>query len=92
MAEEVRFKKDALQVDLSDGRSISVPLSWYPRLVHATAKEREHWRLVARGEGIHWPALDEDISVESLVLGRRSGETQKSLERWLANRRTRPRG
>jgi hypothetical protein len=85
-AEQVRFTKDSLQVELADGRSISVPLSWYPRLVHATPKERAHWRLIGQGEGIHWPDLEEDISVENLVLGRRSGESQKSFQRWLEGR------
>jgi hypothetical protein len=86
IAEQVRFTKESLQVELADGRSISVPLSWYPRLAHATPKERAKWRLIGEGEGIHWPELDEDISVENLVLGRRSGESQKSFQRWLAER------
>ncbi|HEV7670147.1 MAG TPA: DUF2442 domain-containing protein [Thermoanaerobaculia bacterium] len=77
---------DALTVDLLDGRTISVPLGWYPRLLHGSPAERAHWRFIQGGEGIHWPDLDEDISVEGLVLGRPSGEGQASLERWLRGR------
>ncbi len=80
---------DALIVDLLDGRTISVPLAWYLRLLHGSPAERANWRLIQGGEGIHWPDLDEDISVEGLVLGRPSGESQASLERWL---RRRPQG
>ena len=77
---------EALVVELSDGRSVSVPLAWYPRLLHGTAPERGRWELIGRGEGIHWPDLDEDISVEGLLAGRPSGESQRSLKRWLASR------
>jgi hypothetical protein len=77
---------DTLTVDLSDGRTISVPLAWYPRLVHGTPEERAMWRLISRGEGIRWPQLDEDISVGDLIAGRRSGESQVSLVRWIATR------
>jgi len=87
-AQRVAVTKDALSVDLSDGRTISVPLAWYPRLLHGTPKERNKWRLIGEGEGIHWPDLDEDISVESLVLGRPSGESQRSLKEWLEQRAT----
>jgi uncharacterized protein DUF2442 len=83
----ITVKRDSLIVDLSDGRTLSVPLEWYPRLQHGTPKERRNWRLIAQGEGIHWPALDEDISVEGLILGRRSGESPQSLERWLEGRK-----
>jgi hypothetical protein len=86
-AESVSVTEDALSVDLSDGRSVSVPLAWYPRLLHGTKAERERWRLIGRGEGIHWEDLDEDISVESLLAGRRSGETQESLKKWLSSRK-----
>jgi hypothetical protein len=79
--------EDALLVDLADGRTITVPLAWFPRLAHGTPAERANWRLVGGGEGIHWPELDEDISVESLLAGRRSGETQESLRRWLQTRK-----
>ncbi len=80
---------DALMVELSDGRGISAPLAWYPRLLHATDEEREHWRLIGKGQGIHWDALDEDISVEGLLAGRRSGESQESLKCWLEKRASR---
>ncbi len=85
-ATNVVVTDDTLTVDLSDGRTISVPLAWYPRLVHASEKERATWRLVGRGEGIHWPALDEDISVEGLIAGKPSGESQRSFAKWLAAR------
>jgi len=77
---------DALVADLADGRTITVPLAWFPRLARGTPAERANWRLIGRGEGIHWPELDEDISVASLLAGRRSGETQESLRRWLQRR------
>ncbi len=84
MAQSVSVTDDALVVDLSDGRTISVPLAWFPRLAHGTPQQRTNWRLIGSGEGIHWPDLDEDISVASLLAGRRSGESQESLRRWLA--------
>jgi len=77
---------DVLSVELSDGRTISVPLSWYPRLCNGTAEERGDWRLIGGGRGMHWPRLDEDISVENLVFGKPSGESQASLKRWLDDR------
>ena len=86
MAQSVSVSDDDLVVDLADGRTIAVPLAWFPRLAHGTATERANWRLIAGGEGIHWPNLDEDISVASLLAGRRSGETQESLRRWLQRR------
>jgi hypothetical protein len=86
-ATDVIVTDDTLTVDLSDGRTMSVPLAWFPRLVHGTAEERATWRLIGRGEGIHWPGLDEDISVEGLIAGRPSGESQTSLARWIAGRR-----
>ena len=85
-AQSVTVTEDALCVDLSDGRSVSAPLAWYPRLLHGTPKERNKWRLIGDGEGIHWPDLDEDLSVENLVLGRPSGESQRSLKAWLGQR------
>ena len=87
LARSVSVTDDALIADLADGRTITVPLAWFPRLAHGTPAERNNWRLVAGGEGIHWPDLDEDISVESLLAGRRSGETQESLRRWLQGRK-----
>jgi len=85
-AQNVTISEDALTVDLNDGRTISVPLAWYPRLLHGRPDEWRNWRLIGTGEGIHWPDLDEDISVENLVLGRPSGENEKSLRRWLEER------
>jgi hypothetical protein len=73
-------------VDLTDGRTISVPLAWYPRLLYGTPEERNKWRLIGQGKGIHWPDLDEDISIEGLQLGRLSGESQRSFKRWLDER------
>ncbi len=77
---------DALIVVLSDARSISVPLAWYPRMLHGTTTERMDWRLIGEGQGLHWEALDEDISVENLLAGRHSGESQTSFKRWLESR------
>ncbi len=85
-ARNVSTTDDALAVELSDGRSISAPLAWYPRLLHAAAEERADWRIIGRGEGIHWPALDEDISIESLLAGKPSAESRRSLKRWLEGR------
>ena len=77
---------DTLSVELSDGRTLSVPLAWFPRLLRATPKERLDWRLVGNGEGIHWPAVDEDISVEGLIAGKPSAEGAQSLKSWLSRR------
>lgn len=85
-AETVEVTEDTLRVELSDGRMISVPTGWFPRLAHATARERKEWRLVGRGEGIHWPLIDEDISVDGLLAGSPSGESQRSFKKWLAAR------
>ena len=87
-AERLEVTDDTLMADLSDGRTISVPLAWYPRLVHATPAERRNWRLIGVGQGIHWSDLDEDISVEGLLAGRPSGESQESLKLWLEARQT----
>lgn len=86
VVETARVSKDKLTVDLSDGRTISAPLAWYPRLLHGSPSERRDWRLIGRGQGIHWNGLDEDISVEGLLAGRASGESQASLKRWLESR------
>ena len=75
-----------LSVELSDGRSLSAPLTWFPRLLHATPGERSNWKLVGKGDGIRWDDLDEDISIESLLLGRASKESPASLARWLKKR------
>lgn len=87
-AESVTVTDDTLTVDLSDGRSLSVPLDWFPRLVHATQAERKSWRLIGRGRGIHWDLLDEDIGIDGLLAGKPSGESQASFQKWLATRRT----
>src|ERR1043165_239768 len=86
-AQSLTITEDALSVDLNDGRSVSVPLQWYPRLVHATPQERNNWRWIGDKQGMHWPDLDEDISVENLVFGKPSGETQESLKHWLESRK-----
>src|SRR5438067_9521821 len=88
-AQGVSLTDDSLVVELIDGRTISVPLTWYPRLAHGTREERARWRLIGNGEGIHWPDLDEDISVEGLLAGRRSGETSASIQHWLKTRESR---
>ena len=80
----------SLRVELSDGRIVSAPLAWFPRLQHGTVAERNHWRFIGGGEGINWPDLDEDISVENLLAGQPSGESQKSLQRWLDSRKSKP--
>jgi len=85
-AQSVAVSDDSVTVELADGRTLSVPISWYPRILHATSDERNHWELLGNGIGIHWPELDEDISVQGLLAGRRSGESAKSLEKWLAAR------
>ena len=86
-AQSVIFSEDSMTVNLDDGRTLSVPLAWYPRLLHAAREERAKYELIGEGEGIHWPALDEDISVEGLLAGRRSAESDTSLSRWLKNRK-----
>jgi hypothetical protein len=85
-AQSVSVTEDTLNVDLVDGRTIAVPLAWYPRLAYGTAAERNKWELIGRGEGIHWPELDQDISVENLLTGARSGESQRSFKKWLESR------
>jgi hypothetical protein len=87
LATAVAVTDDTLTIDLADGRSMSVPLDWYPRLLHGTPEERRRWQLIARGEGIHWPDIDEDISAASLIAGRPSAESAASLQRWLAGRK-----
>jgi hypothetical protein len=87
--QDVAVSEDALVVDLSDGRTISAPLAWYPRLLNGSSQERRNWRLIGDGEGIHWPDLDEDISAENLIFGKPSGESQRSFQRWLEDRGSR---
>lgn len=91
-ATNVEITEESLIVDLEDGRTISVPLAWYPRLLHASSAERTNWRLIGKGEGIHWPDLDEDISVENILLGSPSGESHRSFKRWLEKRQGRGAG
>jgi len=85
-AQNVVVTSELLSVDLSDGRSLSVPLAWFPRLVHVNQEERNNWRIIGRGEGIHWEDIDEDISIEGLLAGKASGESNSSLKKWLAER------
>ena len=89
IAVNVTVTEDTLSIDLSDGRTVSVPLPWFPRLAHATVEERNNWRLIGKGHGIHWPDLDEDISVEGLIAGKPSGESQASFKKWLNQRQSR---
>jgi hypothetical protein len=86
--ESVAVTEDDLVTDFEDGRRISLPLAWYPRLLHATPAERSNWRLVGNGEGVHWPDLDEDVSAENLILGQSSRASQGSLARWLRSRQS----
>jgi hypothetical protein len=85
-AEDVTVTEDALAAELFDECSIFVPLAWYRRPVHGKPGERSNWRLVSQGVGLHWPALDEGISVENLLAGQASGESQRSLKKWLSQR------
>lgn len=85
-AEAVTVDEGVITVELSDGRSISAPLAWYPRLLHGKLEERSNWRLTGSGAGSHWPALDEDISVQNLLADKASGESRRSLKRWLEQR------
>ncbi|MCH7615951.1 MAG: DUF2442 domain-containing protein [Nitrospinae bacterium] len=87
-AQQVVVSDEALTVDLIDGRTLSVPLGWYPRLTHASPQERDNWRFIGGGEGIHWPDLDEDISIENLWSGKPSGESQESFKHWLSTRQS----
>ena len=84
--ENVSVTEDTLSVDLSDGRTIQAPTSWFPRLLYSTPEERKNWRPIGQGQGVHWEDIDEDISVEALLAGKPSGESQKSLKRWLASK------
>lgn len=87
-AMSVLVTEDALIVDLEDGRTISAPIGWYPRLAHGSTEERSNCAISGAGQGIHWPDLDEDIGVEGLLLGRKSIESPASFARWLAQRET----
>lgn len=85
-AVRARILNEAVIVDLRDGRTVTAPLTWYPRLLHGTARERRNWRLIGGSIGIHWPDLDEDLSVVGILAGRPSAESQASLKKWLTNR------
>jgi len=88
-AVNVSVTEDTLTFDLSDGRTISVPLGWYPRLAYATPLERANWRLIGKGQGIHWEDVDEDISIDGIIAGKPSGESQESFKKWLQHRHVR---
>ncbi len=88
IAKRVRFGAQALTVELRDGRVVSAPLNWYPRLAAASPKERGKWQLIGAGIGIHWPELDEDVSVEALLSGVRSAESPASFRQWRQARRS----
>jgi len=83
----VTVTNDTLSIDLEDGRTISIPIVWYPRLSHGTPGERSNFQISSAGYGIHWPDLDEDIGVEGLLLGKKSTESPASFERWLRRRK-----
>ena len=86
LVQKVRVTADELFAELVDGRTVSVPVQWYPRLAHGSPAERQNWQIIGRGVGIHWPDLDEDIAIEDLLAGRPSGESQHSFQRWLESR------
>ena len=86
---KIVIRSEKLIVDLVDGRTLAVPLEWYPRLAHAQRKEQQNWNLLGNGYAIEWPDLDEHIGVEGLLAGNRSGESRKSFERWLSSRKPR---
>jgi hypothetical protein len=86
LATRVEVSADTLTLELTDGRTVSAPLAWYPRLAHATPKERGSWRLIGGGRGVHWPDIDEDISVANLLAGQPSAESQSSFKKWLPAR------
>ncbi len=84
---QLAVSNEALTVDLVDGRTIIVPLAWYPRLWHATPAERNCFEIFGDGAFIHWPDLDEDLTVAGLLAGHRSGESPQSLKKWLEARK-----
>jgi hypothetical protein len=85
-ARHIAVTEDTLIIDLVDGRTVSAPLAWYPRLLYAAVQERNNWRFIGYGEGIHWPDIDEDISVENVLFGKPSGESRRSFKKWLEQR------
>jgi hypothetical protein len=86
VAERVELTDEQLVVHRTDGHSVTVPLAWFPRLLHATPTERANWRLLGGGYGVEWPDLDEHIGIEALLAGRGSGESAESFGRWLKAR------
>jgi hypothetical protein len=86
LATQIEVTDEKLIVNLVDGRSLIIPLSWYPRLLHATQKERENWEILGDGYAIAWDDLDEHIGIEGLLAGKSSGESERSFERWLTSR------
>jgi hypothetical protein len=87
-ARDVRIGEDSLVVELVDGRTLTVPLAWYPRLWYGTANERTQFEVIGDGSYIHWPNLDEDVTIAGMLAGRRSGESPESLKKWLAGRKS----
>ena len=85
-AVDMHIDHSKLTIDLADGRVLSVPLDWYPRLSHATIEERANWQMLGNGYAIEWPDLDEHVGIEGLLAGRRSGESERSLQKWLLTR------
>jgi hypothetical protein len=87
-AKSARVTDEGVIVDLIDGRTVVVPLAWFPRLWHGTPRERNHFEIFGEGGYIHWPDLDEDLTVAGLLAGRRSEESPQSLKQWLDSRTT----
>lgn len=85
-ARGLEVTEDALSVDLVDGRTIIIPLAWFPRLWHGSIEERRRFEILGDGAYLHWPDLDEDLCVADLLAGRRSGECASSLKKWLEKR------
>ena len=86
LATQIDVTEEKLVIELADGRSLIIPLSWYPRLLNASHQERQNWQLLGDGYAIEWIDLDEHIGIEGLLAGKRSGESHKSFARWLATR------
>lgn len=89
-AQSVLVSEDSLTIDLVDGRTVIVPLTWYPRLWYGTQEERLNFEIIGGGTILHWPDLDEDLSVSGILAGRQSGESHRSLKKWLEERAVRP--
>ncbi|MBF0479242.1 MAG: DUF2442 domain-containing protein [Candidatus Omnitrophica bacterium] len=87
LATKLSFSEDSFTVYLNDGRHLTIPLAWYPRLLAGTKQERENYALIGGGEGVHWSKLDEDILIEGLLAGHHSKENQSSLKKWLQKRK-----